>query len=61
LLAAHKKTGRRGKRGAVETETVPMFVGIDQVTLGDKFHIREIADTVAGQLPEIFASEFSQG
>jgi hypothetical protein len=55
IAGGTKKTGRRGKRGAVQTETVPMFVGIDQVTLGDKFHIREIADTVAGQLPALFA------
>lgn len=61
LLAAKKTTSKRGKRGAVQTETVPMFVGIDQVTLGDKFHIREIADRVAGQLPALFAGEFDGG
>lgn len=61
LLAALKKTGRRGKRGAVETETVPMFVGIDQVTLRDRFSVREIAEKTADQLPTLFASEFDSG
>ncbi|AEH88199.1 DUF6441 family protein [Mesorhizobium opportunistum] len=61
LLAARVKTGRRNKQGVAEMETVPMFVGIDEVTLKDRFHIREIADQVADQLPGIFAAEFDGG
>ncbi len=61
LLAAQKKTGKRGKRGAVQTEAVPMFVGIDAVTLRDRFSIREIAEQTADQLPALFAGEFDGG
>lgn len=59
LLAAKVKTGKRTKGGKVETETVPMFVGIDQVTLRDRFSIRELGEQTADQLPAIFAGVFN--
>lgn len=61
LLAAKIRTGQKGKRGGIQLRTVPMFVGIDSVTLRDRFGIREVAAKVADQMPEIFAGVFNEG
>lgn len=61
LLAAKVRTGQKGKRGGIQFKTVPMFVGVDEVTLGQKFAIHQVAGKVGDQLPEIFAAEFNKG
>lgn len=53
-LASLRLAGR-GAKGAV---TKPMFFGIDQVTLRDRFSITEITEQAAARLPFIFSSHF---
>lgn len=48
---------RRGARGGPK-EAVPMFIGIDAVTLRDRFSVREIVEGVADRMPALFAAEF---
>lgn len=45
----------RGAKGAV---TQPMFFGVDQVTIRDRFNITEITERIAAKLPFIFSSKF---
>ncbi|MBZ9705386.1 DUF6441 family protein [Mesorhizobium sp. ESP7-2] len=61
LLAARLGTSERGKRGGVKLRTVPMFVGIDAVTLRERFQVREAVEKAAEQWPEIFAQVFNKG
>lgn len=49
------RTAGRGAKGAV---TKPMFLGIDQVDIRDRFSIREITERIAENLPFIFSSKF---
>ncbi|MFC3323325.1 DUF6441 family protein [Mesorhizobium cantuariense] len=44
---------KRGGAGAPST-LVPLFVGIDRVSIKDKLHIREITERAAGRLGELY-------
>lgn len=59
LLAARSGGNQRGPRGGLKVRMVPMFVGIDAVTLRDRLQIREAVEKAAEQWPEIFASVFN--
>jgi len=52
LSALRRGTG--GKRGTIRA--VPLFVGIDSVTIGKKFNITEIVTGAAAQLPSLYAA-----
>lgn len=56
LLAAKRRSATATRK---KGEVVPLFVGIDAVTLRDRFSIREISEKVAARLPELFAAEFN--
>lgn len=44
---------RRGGKGAA-SRLQPLFVGIPQVNIPDKFEIKEVAQRIAGRLPELY-------
>jgi hypothetical protein len=48
------RRGTSGKRGTIRA--VPLFVGIDAVTIGKKFNITQIVAGAAAQLPALYAS-----
>lgn len=54
---------RRGRNpgGKGTVRLVPLYFGVDAVTLRDRFHIREIGQKLAGELPAMFAEEFGKG
>lgn len=52
---ASLRLAARGAKGAV---TKPMFLGVDQVTLRDRFSITEITEAAAERLPFIFSQKF---
>ena len=67
LSKAQARTGQTGKitttrlrkgRAAELTRAVPLFVGVDSVTLRDRFSLREITDKSAHRLGELFAPHF---
>lgn len=49
---------RKGASGAGITSAVPLFVGVDAVTLRKRFHLRQITDSTAGRLAQLYAKHF---
>lgn len=49
---------RRGASGAGASGSVPLFVGVDSVSLRDRFSLREITDRNAGRLTELYFKNF---
>lgn len=45
---------RKGAAGAGATGAVPIFVGVDTVTLRKRFHLRAITDKNAARLPSLY-------
>lgn len=50
--------GAKGKRRAPVVKTVPLYVGLSSVTIGDKFSIREICEQVSRELPGLYVKHF---
>jgi hypothetical protein len=51
-------SARRGARGEGNVQTVPLFVGVDAVTLRDRFSLRQITDKAAALLPALYRRAF---
>jgi len=53
LTVSKLRRGTAGKRG--EVRAVPLFFGINSVTLRKKFDLQGVADSVRAQLPALYA------
>ena len=52
LTLSKLKKGTAGKRG--EVHAVPLFFGLDTVTLQKRFNISGVADGVSASLPDLY-------
>ncbi|WP_035661447.1 DUF6441 family protein [Bradyrhizobium sp. Ec3.3] len=55
LSLAKLRRGVSGKRGSVRA--VPLFFGVRTVTLGKRFNISGVADTVRSRLPDLYLAK----
>jgi hypothetical protein len=61
LRAGERSTRvRKGAFGKVFSENVPLYVGIDSVTIGKKFHIRSIVQSVGSRIGALYLKHFRQ-
>lgn len=69
LLFGKKPSGMRralvrrlkGLRKDVGDQRVPLFAGVDRVNIRKRFHIRNIVESAAARLPELFTAHFDPG
>lgn len=62
LLSTAVKRGERiGRRSGLRLQTVPLFVGVDSVTLRKRFGIRKICADVTNQLEALYLKNFKAG
>ncbi|WP_146148968.1 DUF6441 family protein [Pseudaminobacter soli (ex Li et al. 2025)] len=50
-----RKGGQKSNSGATPTRTVPLFIGVDSVSIKKRFSIRQITGRAAGRLAELYA------
>lgn len=61
LRAGERSTRvRKGAFGKVFSENVPLYVGIDSVTIGKKFHIKSIVRAVGSRIGDLYLKHFRQ-